>query len=106
MTAVNPPARYGELLFNEDLTVKFKEKPKTRENWINGGFMIFEPQVFDYLTDDNSILEKDALENLANEGQLVGYKHYGFWQCIDTIHDKQQLEKLWQTGNPPWKIWS
>lgn len=105
VTAVNPPARYGELLFNEDSTVNFKEKPKTRETWINGGFLVFEPQVLDYLTDDNSVMEKDALENLAHDGQLVGYKHSGFWQCTDTIYDKQQLERLWQTENPPWKIW-
>lgn len=105
VTAVRPPARYGELLFNEDDTVNFSEKPQTGEGWINGGFLVFEPQVLDYLTGDDSIMEKDALENLANENQLVAYKHYGFWQCMDTLRDKQQLETLWQNGTPPWKIW-
>ena len=67
--------------------------------------MVFEPAVLDYLPDDNSILENDALERLANEGQLVAYRHYGFWQCMDTLRDKRQLEKAWQSKNPPWKIW-
>ncbi len=67
--------------------------------------MIFEPQIFDYLKDDSSILESDSLELLAQEKQLVAYKHYGFWQCADTLNDKKQLEKLWQTGTPDWKIW-
>ena len=105
VTAVRPPARFGELLINEDLTTQFSEKPQTHEGWINGGFLVFEPQVFDYLPDDNSILENDALERLANEGQLVAYRHYGFWQCMDTLRDKRQLEKAWQSKNPPWKIW-
>ena len=105
VTAVRPPARYGELLFNEDDTVNFSEKPQTGEGWINGGFLVFEPQVLDYLTGDASVMEKDALENLANENQLVAYKHYGFWQCMDTLRDKQQLETFWRSGNPPWRIW-
>ncbi len=105
VTAVHPPARFGELLINEDLTTSFNEKPQTHEGWINGGFLVFEPAVLDYLSDDNSILENDALERLANEGQLVAYRHYGFWQCMDTLRDKRQLEKAWQSKNPPWKIW-
>lgn len=105
ITSVHPPARYGELHFNEDSTISFKEKPKEGESWINGGFMVFEPEIFNYLKDDSSILERGALESLAQDGQLVAYKHYGFWQCADTLNDKKQLEKLWQTGNPPWKIW-
>ena len=105
VTAVRPPARFGELLINEDLTTQFSEKPQTHEGWINGGFLVFEPAVLDYLSDDNSILENDALERLANEGQLVAYRHYGFWQCMDTLRDKRQLEKAWQSKNPPWKLW-
>ncbi len=105
VTAVRPPARYGELLFNEDDTVNFKEKPEAKENWINGGFMVFEPKVFEYLRDDSSILEKQALEKLSEEGQLAGYKHNGSWQCADTLHDKRLLENLWKTENAPWKIW-
>ena len=105
VTAVRPPARYGELLFNEDDTVQFSEKPQTGEGWINGGFLVFEPEVLSYLNDDASVMEKDALENLAKEGQLVAYKHYGFWQCMDTLRDKNFLEGIWSKGNAPWKIW-
>lgn len=105
VTAVRPPARFGELLINEDLTTQFSEKPQTHEGWINGGFLVFEPAVLDYLSDDNSILENDALERMANEGELVAYRHYGFWQCMDTLRDKRQLEKAWESENPPWKIW-
>ena len=105
VTAVRPPARYGELLINEDSTTNFSEKPQTHAGWINGGFLIFEPSVFDYLPDDNSTLEIDALEHLANEGELVAFRHYGFWQCMDTLRDKRQLEAAWESGNPPWKVW-
>ena len=105
VTAVRPPARYGELLFNDDSTVKFSEKPQTHAGWINGGFLVFEPQVLDYLGGDESILELDALERLAEENQLVAFKHHGFWQCMDTLRDKRQLEAAWESGNPPWKIW-
>jgi len=105
VTAVHPPARFGELLIKEDLTTSFSEKPQTHEDWINGGFLVFEPAVLDYLSDDNSVLENDALERLANEGQLVAYRHHGYWQCMDTLRDKRQLEKAWQSKNPPWKIW-
>ncbi|MBA3634750.1 MAG: glucose-1-phosphate cytidylyltransferase [Acidobacteria bacterium] len=103
--AVHPPARYGELLINEDSTTNFSEKPQTHEGWINGGFMILEPKVLDYLSGDESILELEGLERLANEGQLIAYKHYGFWQCMDTLRDKRQLEAAWESGNPPWKVW-
>ena len=105
VTAVHPPARYGELLIKEDLTTEFSEKPQTHEGWINGGFLVFEPQILDYLKDDKSILEIDALERLAMEHQLVAYKHGGFWQCMDTLRDKRQLQTQWEDGNPPWKIW-
>ena len=105
VTAVRPPARYGELLFNEDDTVQFSEKPQTGEGWINGGFLVFEPKVLSYLNDDASVMEKDALENLAKEGQLVAYKHYGFWQCMDTLRDLRYLESLWDAGRAPWKTW-
>jgi len=105
VTAVRPPARYGELLFNDDDTVQFSEKPQTGEGWINGGFLVFEPKVLSYLHDDGSVMEKDVLENLAKEGQLVAYKHYGFWQCMDTLRDKNYLEGIWSKGNAPWKSW-
>ncbi len=105
VTAVRPPARYGELLIRDDLTTEFSEKPQTHEGWINGGFLIFEPQVLNYLSGDESILEFEALERLANENQLIAYRHYGFWQCMDTLRDKRQLEVAWQSGNAPWKVW-
>jgi glucose-1-phosphate cytidylyltransferase len=105
VTAVRPPARYGELLISEDLTTSFSEKPQTHAGWINGGFLVLEPQVLDYLSDDSSIMELEVLERLANENQLVAYRHYGFWQCMDTLRDKRQLEEAWQNGNPPWKVW-
>jgi glucose-1-phosphate cytidylyltransferase len=105
VTAVRPPSRFGELLINDDLTTEFSEKPQTHAGWINGGFLVFEPQVLDYLTDDNSIMEYDALERLAVEGQLVAYKNPGFWQCMDTLRDKRYLEEAWQSGDAPWKVW-
>ena len=105
VTAVHPPARYGELLIGEDSTAGFSEKPQAQRGWINGGFLVFEPQILDYLSGDESILELDALERLAREKQLVAYKHSDFWQCVDTLHDKRQLEQAWKNGNPPWKVW-
>jgi glucose-1-phosphate cytidylyltransferase len=105
VTAVHPPARYGELLIKENLTAEFSEKPQTHEGWINGGFLVFEPQILDYLAGDESILELDVLERLGEEDQLVAYKHHGFWQCMDTLRDKRQLEAAWNNGDPPWKIW-
>ena len=105
ITAVHPPARFGELLINEDLSTDFAEKPQTHDGWVNGGFMVFEPQILDYLTDDSSILEKDVLERLAAEKQLMAYRHEGFWQCMDTLRDKKYLDSLWDAGTPPWKIW-
>ncbi|MGA8222569.1 MAG: glucose-1-phosphate cytidylyltransferase [Candidatus Acidiferrales bacterium] len=105
VTAVRPPARFGGLIFDGDLVVKFTEKPQIGEGWINGGFLVFEPGVFKYLANDNTSLESDALERLAAEGQLAAYKHEGFWQCMDTLREKRLLESLWLTGNPPWKMW-
>ena len=105
VTAVHPPARYGELLINEDFSTEFTEKPQTHEGWINGGFIIFEPQVLNYLSGDSSVMERDALERLADEKQLMAYRHDGFWQCMDTLRDKKFLESLWDSGNPTWKVW-
>lgn len=103
VTAVRPAARFGGINFNGDQVVEFKEKPQTGEGWINGGFFVFEPAVFNYLRGDETILEKDPLENLAKDGQLMAYKHYGFWQCMDTVRDRDVLEKIWQSGKAPWK---
>jgi len=105
ITAVRPPARFGEMDFDGDRVTGFLEKVQTREGWINGGFMIFEPSIFPYLRADDSILEIHALEKLASEGQLAGYKHPGFWQCMDTLRDKRQLEQIWEEGRAPWRTW-
>jgi glucose-1-phosphate cytidylyltransferase len=103
VTAVRPPARFGGLIFSGDLVTEFTEKPQIGEGWINGGFMVFEPALFDYLDDHNCSLETDALEQLAADQQLAAYKHEGFWQCMDTMRDKRLLEKLWKEGNAPWQ---
>lgn len=105
VTAVRPPARFGELLFDGDLVTNFTEKPQVGEGWINGGFLIFEPSIFEYLEDDRSSLEADALERLSADGQLVAYRHAYFWQCMDTLRDKRLLENLWHEGRAPWKVW-
>ena len=106
LTAVRPPARFGGLIFDGDLIAEFTEKPQIGEGWINGGFMVMEPRVFDYITSDSINLEVDVLEKLAEEGQLAAYRHDDFWQCMDTLRDKRQLENLWQGGGAPWKTWA
>ncbi len=105
LTAVRPPARYGGLEFDGESVVSFTEKPQTGEGWINGGYLVFEPGIFDYLQGDSCSLEIDALQQLAGDGQLAAYRHPDFWQCMDTIRDKQLLERLWSTGEAPWKVW-
>ena len=105
VTAVRPPARFGGLTFDGPLVRQFIEKPQIGEGWINGGFLVLEPGVFDYLEGENLSLESDALERLAADGQLVAYRHAGFWQCMDTLRDKRLLEGLWQEGQAPWKVW-
>ena len=89
---------------NGDQVVEFKEKPQTGEGWINGGFFVFEAAVFDYLTDDDTVLEGAPLENLTRDGQLMAFRHPGFWQCMDTLRDRQLLEQLWASNAAPWKI--
>lgn len=105
VTAVRPPARFGGLVFSGDLVAEFTEKPQIGEGWINGGFMVFEPTVFDYLKDEATSLETDALERLASEQQLAAYKHEDFWQCMDTLRDKRLLESLWHQPGTPWRVW-
>ncbi|MGI8733572.1 MAG: glucose-1-phosphate cytidylyltransferase [Pyrinomonadaceae bacterium] len=105
VTAVRPPARFGGLVFDGDLVADFTEKPQIGEGWINGGFLIFEPALFDYLEGDHSSLESNALEQLASDRQLAAFRHEHFWQCMDTLRDKRQLEALWQEGRAPWKVW-
>lgn len=103
ITAVRPPSRFGGLVFEGDLVREFSEKPQIGEGWINGGYMVLEPEIFQYLSGDDSILEVDALERLASENQLAAYRHEGFWQCMDTLREKKILENLWQSGKAPWK---
>jgi len=104
VTAVRPPARFGGLIFDGDLVAEFTEKPQIGEGWINGGFLVFQPEVFEYLSGDSS-LEADVLERLASDKQLVAYRHNSFWQCMDTMRDKLLLESLWKSGQVPWKVW-
>jgi glucose-1-phosphate cytidylyltransferase len=105
LTAVRPPARFGGVVFDGDLVAHFTEKPQAGEGWINGGFMVLEPEVFEYLEGDATVLEAHCLERLAVDGQLAAYRHTGFWQCMDTLRDKRYLDSLWEAGRPPWKLW-
>jgi glucose-1-phosphate cytidylyltransferase len=105
VTAVRPPARFGGIMFDGDRVAGFSEKSQIQEGWINGGFMVFEPGIFRYLKGDKAVLEVDLLERLAEDGQLSAFRHEGFWQCMDTLRDKRYLERLWESGNPPWKTW-
>ena len=106
LTAVRPPARFGALNFEGDLVTQFLEKPQIGEGWINGGFMCFEPEIFDYLETDDDSLEADALEQLAADRKLAAFRHDDFWQCMDTLRDVRLLESLWRDGSAPWKVWS
>ncbi|HEV8584670.1 MAG TPA: glucose-1-phosphate cytidylyltransferase [Methylomirabilota bacterium] len=106
VTAVRPPARFGGLVFQGDLVTEFTEKPQVGEGWINGGFFVFEPGVLDYVDGDDTYLEREPLERLAKDGQLVAHRHEGFWQCMDTVRDLKLLETLWETGRAPWKTWT
>jgi glucose-1-phosphate cytidylyltransferase len=101
VTAVRPPARFGALALDGPRVAEFDEKPQTREGWINGGFFVFEPGVFEYL-DEESPLERGPLTRLAAAGELMAFRHDGFWQPMDTLRDKQHLEALWQSGQAPW----
>lgn len=107
VTAVRPVARFGGMSFrgSDGAVEDFKEKPQTGEGWINGGFFIFEPAVLDYISGDDTVLEADPLEGLTRDGQLMAYRHEGFWQCMDTVRERDMLEKLWQSGQAPWKMW-
>jgi glucose-1-phosphate cytidylyltransferase len=105
VTAVRPPARFGELQFQGDAVASFSEKPQTEAGWINGGYFVFEPGIFDYLADDSSVLEREPMERLARDGQLIAFRHPGFWQPMDTLREKELLEQLWASGKAPWKTW-
>ncbi len=105
LTAVRPPARFGHLQIDGSQITEFTEKPQIGEGWINGAFFVLEPQIFDYIDGDSTHWEKEPLERLAKDGQLMAYQHNDFWQCMDTIREKHILESIWNSGNVPWKTW-
>lgn len=105
LTAVRPPARFGHLEIDGDEITEFSEKSQIKEGRINGAFFVLEPGVFDYIDGDGTLFEREPLEGLASDRQLVAYRHDSFWQCMDTLRDKVLLEELWQQGNAPWKSW-
>lgn len=105
VTAVRPPARFGKLTLRNHQVVQFSEKPQLDEGWINGAFFVLEPQVFDYIDDDRTQWEREPLERLAADGQLMAYQHDDFWQCMDTLRDKKLLQSLWESGDAPWQTW-
>ena len=107
MTAVQPPGRFGafSLGANDTQVEHFREKPTGDDAWVNGGFFVLDPEALDYIDGDDTVWERDPMEALARDGQLSAYKHAGFWQPMDTLRDRMYLEELWESGNPPWKIW-
>lgn len=106
ITAVRPPARFGQMILFNGRVTEFKEKPQIGEGWVNGGFFVLQPEVVDYIKDDQTAWEFESLEKIAAQGQLAAYQHEGFWQSMDTLRDVNLLEKLWREGNAPWKVWN
>lgn len=105
ITAIQPPGRYGALNLDGNRVSSFQEKPAGDGSWINGGFFILETSVFDYISGDETYWEQEPLQTLAQEGQLMSYQHAGFWQAMDTLRDKSQLEDIWAASKAPWKVW-
>ncbi|MCB0181675.1 MAG: glucose-1-phosphate cytidylyltransferase [Anaerolineae bacterium] len=109
LTAVQPPGRFGAFTLEAEQSAihHFKEKPKgsSGEAWINGGFFVLEPAIMDYITGDSTVWEREPMEKLAQDGQLSAFRHYGFWQPMDTLRDKNVLQELWDSGEAPWKVW-
>lgn len=105
VTAVKPPGRFGMLAMQGDEVAGFEEKPRGDGTWINGGFFVLSPRALDYIAGDDTYWEREPLQNLAKEGQLSSFRHEGFWQPMDTIRDKNQLEDLWRRNRAPWKVW-
>ena len=105
VTTVRSPARFGRIVFQDDQIVEFHEKPQASEGWINGGFFVLNAPAIDYIDGDDTVWEREAIERLAHDDQLMGYRHYGFWSCMDTLKEKNMLEDLWESGKAPWKLW-
>ena len=106
LTATQPTGKFGALeIGNDGLITEFMEKPRGDGRWVNGGFFVLSPRVVDYIEDDNTSWEREPIEQLSREGQVVAFRHDGFWQPMDTMHDKNLLEGQWSTGNAPWKVW-
>jgi len=105
VTAVRPPARFGGMIFDGDAVTRFEEKPQIGEGWINGGFFVLEPEVINYIDGDSTVFEREPLERLAEDRQLMAYRHDNFWQCMDTLRDVRLLDSLWQNGQARWKVW-
>jgi len=105
MTVVHPPARFGHVELHDNHITEFNEKPQAAEGWINGGYFVLEPGIFDYIEGPDTAFERAPLEHLARDGQLMAFKHDGFWQCMDTLRDKRLLNKIWDTGEAPWATW-
>ncbi len=105
VTTVRSPARFGRIAFDGDNVAEFYEKPRDSEGWINGGFFVLNTKAIDYVEDDGTVWERGAIDGLVRDRQLMGYRHYGFWSCMDTVKEKNMLESLWSTGHSPWKIW-
>jgi len=105
VTTVRAPARFGRIGFDGDRIAEFNEKPQAAEGWINGGYFVLNPKVIDYIENDDCIWERNPIEKLSHDDQLMGYRHYGFWSCMDTLKEKNYLEELWNTDKAPWKIW-
>jgi glucose-1-phosphate cytidylyltransferase len=105
VTTVRSPERFGRIAFRGDAVTDFYEKPERGSGWINGGFFVLHPKVIDYIDGDETAWERDPVERLARAGQLMGYRHHGFWSCMDTLKEKNLLEDLWNSGRAPWKVW-
>jgi glucose-1-phosphate cytidylyltransferase len=105
VTTVRAPARFGRIIYNGDTITNFYEKPQAAEGWINGGFFVLSPEAINYVENDETMWEREPVENLARDNNLLGYRHSGFWSCMDTLKEKNYLEEFWNSGNAPWKIW-
>lgn len=105
VTTVRSPARFGRIVFDRDKVEKFYEKPDAAQGWINGGYFVLQKQAIDFIDGDETVWEREPVERMAAAGEMMGYRHYGFWSCMDTLKEKRMLEELWDRGNAPWRIW-